>query len=169
MHVTRTANTNQKNDLLSGTISEDNTPFESSPFVGFAVDANEANAAPGGRRKKPPHFHGSGDCCKPTEKCHAYVTWMLEMQNTNGWESEAQRREANSHVECCMRQYHASCSTSMQGNTIIWRDPTKHCSPNQGSEVPQHDETEHEGEKPQEEGVKNTPVEDEGAESKPEA
>jgi hypothetical protein len=78
---------------------------------------------------KPPAFSGQGDCCQPTDKCHAYVKWVLDMQNGKLWQSPEQEDEAMAHLECCMRQYRASCANPMSGPTIVWRDPSQECSP----------------------------------------
>jgi hypothetical protein len=79
---------------------------------------------------QPPEKPGLlGTCCKPTAQCHAYVNWLTDMNNNEEWRSQVDMTEANAYVDCCMRQYAASCDKPMTGNEIIWKDPAEGCSP----------------------------------------
>lgn len=108
------------NDLVKGVVAEDD---------GSPISPYQALGLMEGGYRPPPYWNRTGECCKPTEKCHAYVGWMMDMQSQNAWENPEQKAEANSHIECCMRQYKASCKDPMDGNKIVWRDPRKACSP----------------------------------------
>lgn len=112
--------------MVSGTVTpDDGTP--TTPYLALGLLDSDKGYRP------PPFWNHTGGCCKPTERCHAYVKWMLDMQNQDAWEHPEQKAEANSHVECCMRQYRASCEDPMEGDTVIWRDPSKSCSPDKKS------------------------------------
>jgi hypothetical protein len=79
---------------------------------------------------QPPQKPGLlGKCCKPTAQCHAYVAWLTDMNGRAEWQTEVDMEEANAYVDCCTRQYMASCDKPMIGNEIIWKDPSEGCSP----------------------------------------
>lgn len=57
------------------------------------------------------------------------IKWVIDMINpTPQWDSDEQRSEAMAHLDCCMRQYRASCADPPKAHTVIWRDPARRCS-----------------------------------------
>ena len=77
----------------------------------------------------PPVFNHEGDCCRPTAQCHAYFKWVIDMINpAPQWDSDDQKAEAMAHLDCCLRQYRASCANPPAESTVVWRDPARGCS-----------------------------------------
>jgi hypothetical protein len=84
----------------------------------------------------PPVFNHKGHCCRPTPQCHAYFRWVIDVLNSESkWDNDAQRDEAMGHMDCCIRQYRASCENPQMGHEIFWKDPAKSCS-NKPTELP---------------------------------
>lgn len=85
----------------------------------------------------PPVFNHQGDCCQPTPQCHAYFKRVIDVLNSEAqWDNEAQQEEAMAHINCCIRQFRASCADPPMGAEILWRDPAVSCS-NKQAEVPE--------------------------------
>ncbi|ETN38529.1 uncharacterized protein HMPREF1541_06564 [Cyphellophora europaea CBS 101466] len=124
----------KNHDLTSGTVHEEDAGLLPSFAPGHP---HFKMPVPNLDLHKPPVFNHEGNCCRPTGQCHAYFKWVIDMLNGNRWDGDDQKRDAMAHLECCMRQFNASCADPPKSDTLRWHDPKLGCS--NGGPEPAHE------------------------------